>query len=189
MVSAVMQGSRTAARWVRFTWEPDRLPAAPAPLPPRYGVRLGGPREDREAVWKVVADSLALDPSWNETFNEVRPLLRAQTDEAFDASPGHRPEASCLALTHGTRIIGVSVFTSDPEAENHLLTGPCVFMEYRNRGLGTCLLDRTLRELRDAGLSRVHGVTKRGAGAAKFVYPKFAIRSADFELETLLAVS
>ena len=191
MVPAVMRGSRTAACWVRFTWELDRLPATPVPLPPRYGVRLGGSREDdREAVWKVVADSLALDPSWNETFSEVRPLLRAQTDEAFDVvSPGHRPEASCLALTHGTRIIGVSVFTPDPEAENHLLTGPCVFMEYRNRGLGTCLLDRTLRELRDAGRSRVHGVTKRGAGAAQFVYPKFAGRHADFELETLLAVS
>lgn len=183
------KSGRTAARWTRFTWELDRLPAEPAPLPGTYGVRLATGREDRAAVWKVVADSLALDPAWNETFSEVRPLLQVQTDEVFETAHGHHPEASCLALTHGARIIGVSVFTPEAEAGNHLLTGPCVFMEYRNRGLGTCLLDRTLRELRDAGLARAHGVTKCGAGAAKFVYPKFAGHSADFELEALLAVS
>ncbi len=189
MFPAVMRGSRTAARWVRFTWELDRLPPTPVPLPPPYGVRLVAGREDRASVWKVVADSLALDSAWNETFSEVRPMLQVQTDEVFDTGHGHRPEAACLALTHGARIVGVSVFTPEAEAGNHLLTGPCVFMEYRNRGLGTCLLDRTLRELREAGLARAHGVTKRGAGAAKFIYPKFAGRSADFELETLLAVS
>lgn len=184
-----MRGGRTAARWVRFTWELDGLSPAPVPLPSRYAVRLVHEAEERAAVWKVVADSLAMDSTWNETFNEICPLLRAQTDEVFDVGPGQRPEASCLALTHGARIIGVSVFTADPEAENHLLTGPCVFMEYRNRGLGTCLLDHTLRELRESGVSRAHGVTKRAAGAARFVYPKFEGISADFELEALLAVS
>ena len=190
MFRPVIRGVRTAARWVRFTWELDRLPAEPVPLSPRYGVRPVGGREDRAAVWKVIADSLALDPAWNETFEEVRPKLRTQTDEVFEAVHGqHHPEASCLALTHGARIIGVSVFTPESDAENHLLTGPCVFMEYRNRGLGTCLLDRTLRELREAGLTRAYGVTKRGTGAAKFVYPKLAGRTTEFELEAPLAVS
>ena len=189
MFDTVIRGVRTATHWVRFTWELDRLPAEPVPLSPRYGVRPAEDREDRAAVWKVIADSLALDPAWNETFNEVQPMLRTQTDEVFEVLHGHRPETVCLALTHGARIIGVSVFTPESDAENHLLTGPCVFMEYRNRGLGTCLLDRTLRALREAGLSRVHGVTKRGTGAAKFVYPKFAGHLAEFELEALLAVS
>lgn len=180
-------------RWVRFTWELDRLPARPVvTLSARYAVRPAAGREDRAAVWKVIADSLALDSTWNETFSELRPLLRAQTEEAFETTLGghrhHGPGVSCLALTHGTRIVGVSVFTADAEAENHLLTGPCVLGEYRHRGLGTCLLDHTLRELRGAGLARAYGVTKRGVAAAKFVYPKFAGQGADFAWEALLTV-
>ena len=191
MVSVVTQGGRTAKRWVRFTWDLNRLPAELSPLSSPYAVRPAGGREDRAAVWKVIADSLALDPAWNETFSEVRPLLHAHADEVFDAGRGHRrPEvSSCLVLTHGGRIIGVSVFTLDPEADNHLLTGPCVLGEYRNRGLGTCLLDRTLRALRAAGLAHAHGLTKLGAGAARFVYPKFAGRPADLEPEALLLAS
>lgn len=180
--------STKLARWVRFTWELDRLPVEPVPLASRYAVRPAA-RAERDAVWKVVSDSLALDPSWNPTFGELRPLLRAYVDEAFDVQQ-QQFDASCLALTHGARVIGVSVFTTEPDAENHLLSGPCVFIEYRNRGLGTCLLDRTLRELRDAGLTRAHGVTKPGAPAARFVYPKLAGATAQpFELEALLAVS
>ena len=194
MVFAVIRGGRTATRWVRFTWDLNRLPAAPAPLSPPYAVRPVGGREDRAAVWKVIADSLALDPAWNETFSEVRPLLRAHADGVFDAGRGPRraeasPAPGCLALTHGARIVGVSVFVPDPETDNHLLTGPCVLGEYRNRGLGTCLLDRTLRELRAAGLARVHGLTKLGAGAARFVYPKFGGQRADLEPEPLLLAS
>ena len=185
-----MRSSRLA-RWVRFTGELNKLPAEPAPLLPRYGVRPAV-RSEREAVWKVISDSLALDPSWNVTFSELRPLLRGQMEEAFEdshfsASGGAGGGTSCLALTHGARIIGVSVFTTEPEAENHLLSGPCVYSEYRNRGLGTCLLDRTLRELREAGLVRAQAVTKAGAAAARFVYPKFLGAPAPFEFEAMLA--
>ncbi len=61
----------------------------------------------------------------------------------------------------------------DPSAENHLSPGPCVLMEYRNRGLGTALLGESLRQLREAGLSRAAALTKSNAPVAKFLYPKF----------------
>ena len=54
----------------------------------------------------------------------------------------------CLALRHGLRIIGADVLVADPARENHLTPGPCILMEYRNRGFGTALLGESLRQLR-----------------------------------------
>ena len=70
-------------------------------------------------------------------------------------------------------MIGASILIPDAAAGNHLTPGPCVLMEYRNRGLGTTLLEESLRQLRAAGLSRAAGLTKNNAPAAKFLYPKF----------------
>lgn len=177
---------RRLTQWTRFEWDLGKLPGNPAPLPAHYAIRRAT-RDEKQAVWKVVNDSLALDPAWNEAFGELRPHLRMQIDEVFDHKHRHDPEVGgCLALTHGARIVGVSVLNLEPTAENHLFTGPCVFSEYRNRGMGTCLLDRSLRELRDNGITRAYGVTKHSP-ASRFVYPKFAGVSAPYELETLLA--
>ena len=70
-------------------------------------------------------------------------------------------------------MIGASILLPDPTAGNHLAPGPCVLMEYRNRGLGTALLVESLRQLRAAGLSRASGLAKNNAPVAKFLYPKF----------------
>ena len=77
-----------------------------------------------------------------------RPCFDGWLERAFE------PEESgiCLALRHGLRMIGASILIPDPAAGNHLTPGPCVLMEYRNRGLGTALLEESLRQLRDAGL-------------------------------------
>jgi predicted N-acetyltransferase YhbS len=55
-----------------------------------------------------------------------------------------------LVICHGQRIIGASALSTEMDAENHLLSGPCVLMEYRNRGLGTALLYYSLKQLRTA---------------------------------------
>jgi len=81
-------------------------------------------------------------------------------------------EPLCLIVAHGARIIGASALAIEPEAQNHLLTGPCVSMEYRNRGLASALLTQSLLTLRDAGLPIARGVTKQGSPAAQFIYPK-----------------
>jgi GNAT superfamily N-acetyltransferase len=54
-----------------------------------------------------------------------------------------------------------------------ILPGPCVLVEYRNRGFGTGLLKHSLQALREAGVTRAVAVSKENAPVAKFLYPKF----------------
>jgi GNAT superfamily N-acetyltransferase len=94
--------------------------------------------------------------------------LQSWLDRAFVAE-----ENTCLALRHGSRIIGASVLCLDPAAENHFAPGPCILMEYRNRGFGTRLLQTSLQLLRDSGLSRASGLARELSPVAKFLYPKY----------------
>jgi len=120
-------------------------------------------------VQAVVLSSLTLDSDWSPMFGEIRPVIEAALQDVFH----EKNDPLCLILTHGVRIIGASGLSSEHDAQRHLLTGPCVSMEYRNRGLGSALLAQSLRELKNAGLTTVRGVTKRGSAAAQFIYPKF----------------
>src|SRR5690606_14599963 len=103
-----------------------------------------------------------------DTVYSMRDLCEAQIEAAF-----HQQQASCIVLTRGPRIVGASLLSFDPSDANHLLSGPAIMSEFRNRGLGTLLLHSSLWTLREAGLDRVHGVTKQGVPTAKFLYPKF----------------
>ncbi len=78
-----------------------------------------------------------------------------------------------MVVTHGSRIIGASVLTFQRKAESHLLTGPCILVEYRNRGLATALLGESLMVLREAGVRSASGLTQAGSPTAEFLYPKF----------------
>jgi len=75
--------------------------------------------------------------------------------------------------------------TSDPDAPAQLVPGPCILMEYRNRGLGTLLLCSALRPFArcrdDPGLRQ----NPRELPAARFLYPKFGGQSS--LIEPLLA--
>jgi len=62
----------------------------------------------------------------------------------------------------------------DAAAEDQLAPGPCVQMEYRNRGLGTALLAEALRRLQEAGLPRASTIARSNGPVARFLYPKFA---------------
>ena len=88
-----------------------------------------------------------------------------------------------VVLTHGQRIIGASLLNPEIDAENHLLSGPCVLAEYRSRGLGTALLHHSLLLLKTHGLKRVHGVCKEMATTSKFVYPKFGSTVEEYDFE------
>lgn len=154
--------------WTRFAWDLEKLGEPPAfKMPVTCEVRPATRRE-LENVQAVVANSFALDSDWAETYRHIAGRIARDITEAFSsASP------TALVLAHGPRLVGATVYSTEPEAENHLVSGPCVLLEYRNRGFGTDLLARTLKVLREAGLKRAHGVTKRGVPAEKFVYPKF----------------
>jgi len=155
-------------QWVRFTWELDKLPALSDALPAHYFL-TAATRDDEKELRAVIGRSFVQDTSWGDAIHEVNSMLDSWLERAFE------PEKSgiCLALRHGLRMIGAAILLPDPAAANHLAPGPCVLMEYRNRGLGTALLMESLRQLRAAGLSRAAALTKNNAPAAKFLYPKF----------------
>jgi predicted N-acetyltransferase YhbS len=155
-------------QWVRFNWDLDTLPAPGVLLPEHYHFATIGPTEEKE-LRALITRSFAHDSSWGDAIHEVNALVAGWLERAFD------PEKSglCLALQHGTRMIGATILVPDPVAEDHLAPGPCVQMEYRNRGLGTALLWESLRQLREAGLTRAVAVAKSNGPVARYLYPKF----------------
>jgi predicted N-acetyltransferase YhbS len=168
-------------RWRRFTWELNKLPALENPLPEHYHVRPAQ-REEEKAVAHVIITAFSLDSNWSDSVKIFRDRLEADVETAFA-----REGVPAVVICHGQRIIGASALTTEMEAENHLLSGPSVLMEYHNRGLGTSLLYFSLKQLQSAGLSRVHGVNKENVVSCKFIYPKFGSTSSEYDFEPALA--
>lgn len=164
-------------RWRRFTWDLSKLPQQKLPLPAHYNLRIAT-REDARAAHNVISSAFSLDTSWSDTFKTFREALDQQLDAAFvkEGVPG-------LVITHGQRIIAASVLNTDVDAESNLVSGPCVLVEYRNRGLGTALLHASLQQMQSSGLARVHGICKDTAPTSKFVYPKFGATSEIYNFE------
>src|SRR5438477_10538086 len=152
--------------WVRFNWDLERMPPERLELPNHYKI-TPATKEDEKEVRKVLSCSFLLDPAWNPAIGEVMHSLQSWLDRAFIAE-----ENTCLALRHGSRIIGASVLCLDPAAEDNFAPGPCILMEYRNRGFGTRLLQASLQRLRDSGLGRVSGIARELLPVAKFLCPK-----------------
>lgn len=153
--------------WVQFTWDLTALPETLAELPEHYQISAAAPDDEKE-LRRVVTSSFALDPDWNTTMQEVLETVEGWLRDALQESKG-----ACLVLRHGTRIIGASVLSLNEDAPNHLSPGPCVLMEYRNRGFVTHLLARSLAALRDHGLSRAAAIAKENSPVTKFLYTKF----------------
>ena len=129
---------------------------------------------------EVIEKSFALDPGWNAALHMIDAQVKSSIAAAFNSE-----SASWLALHHGGRIVGGTLLMTDPDAPAQLVPGPCILMEYRNRGLGTLLLCSALRHLRDAGMSRVGAKTRENSPAARFLYQKF--RGQSSLIEPLLA--
>jgi GNAT superfamily N-acetyltransferase len=117
---------------------------------------------------QIISRSFVLDATWNPAMQEVMQTIDIWLEAAFAS-----PATIFLTLRHGLRIIGTSVLSPGPILENHLTPGPCVIVEYRNRGFGTRLLEQSLQALREAGISRAFAISKADAPVAKFLYPKF----------------
>jgi len=125
-------------------------------------------REEGEEVLKVILLSLSMDSSWNDSLAAAEQYLRAEVGRIFNAE-----NPLCLVLPKGNRIIAASLLDASPEAESHLISGPCVLMEYRNRGIGSRLLHASLAELGERGIPLASGITRARTVAATHVYPKF----------------
>lgn len=164
-------------RWKRFTWDLTKLPALENTLPPHFIFREAS-REEVKVVSTVVMTSFSLDSAWSDVLKVFRDRLEMQLELAFQ-----RESSPAIVVSHGTRIIGASVLSTEIDADSHLVSGPCVLSEYCNRGLGTALLHQSLRQLRHAGLDRAAAITKENVPACKFVYPKFGSSSTSFDYE------
>ncbi len=167
--------------WVRFTWDLNSLPPTEVNLPPHYKIDPVAKEHEKE-VRNVLSRSFLLDPAWNPAIGEVMHTLQSWLDRIFLVE-----ENTCLALRHGVRIIGASVLCLDADAENHLVPGPCILMEYRNRGLGTRLLEASLKRMRESGLTRATGIARELSPVAKFLYPKYKGIVAPADLRVRLA--
>lgn len=154
--------------WACYSWNLKDFATGCPPVAPSFSIRPATP-EDEEAVRAVVLSSFTLDSAWSPFLREIRPLVETALASIFHEK--HVPH--CLVVAHGARVIGASGMTLEPEAKNHLLTGPCLSMEYHNRGLATTLLAQSLLLLRDAGLSAARGITRKGSVSAQFIYTKF----------------
>jgi len=169
------------SNWIRFTWDLTQLPVFDNALPEHYEI---GPAtlEDEKELRKIISSSFVLDPMWNPELQEVSERIEVWLDRAFGSSA-----SVFLALRHGTRIIGASVLSTEPEADMQLTPGPCISMEYRNRGFGTRLLEQALTRLRDSGLPQAAGVAKENVPVSKFLYPKFNARSEPYTFTPMVA--
>lgn len=156
-------------RWVRFNWDLEKLPAIGNALPEHYHFAPAMPADEVD-VRAVVARSFAHDTAWGDAIHEVEAMLDGWMERAFELESGG---GQCLTLRHGLRIIGATILLPNPAAEYHLAPGPCVLMEYRNRGVGTALLAEALYRLREVGLTRACARAKDNSPVAKFLYPKF----------------
>ena len=167
--------------WVRFTWDFANVPALDLQLPPHYRIELATP-EDEEPLRQVISRCFRLDPVWSPALHETLQMIEGWLGRAL---PSDRH--TCLALRHGARIIGASVLSLDPESENHLSPGPCVSMEYRNRGFGSRLLEHSFHSLKEAGVTRAFAMTRSNTSVARFLYSKFHGVSAPIDRTPLLA--
>ena len=167
--------------WVHFTWDLTTLPQLEVQTPEHYQI-APATKEDEAELRKVVLASFVLDPAWNPAMQEVKYKIDIWLGRAFESTT-----STCLALRHGLRIIGAAVLSIDPNAENHLAPGPCILMEYRNRGFGTQLLESSLGFLREAGLSRAIGMTRENAPVSRFLYTKFHGIATPIEVAPALA--
>lgn len=156
-----------AKSWLRFEWNLAGVPAVQGN--PHAPLAMCPPQAGEEAeVLNVMGKAAALDSSLGDAgrslqiyFTELAPRLWKNKNRQI------------LSIYHGERMIGASVFLPDAEAPYQLLSGPCVLTEYGGRGLGTWLLQETLLQLREAGLSTAAGVCKEFSTLAKYIYPKF----------------
>lgn len=168
--------------WQRFTWDLNKIPKGESDPPSPYILRPAL-AEEEDIVQKVVSTAMSTDSGWGDVQKVLLERVRKHISQAFEKDePGQ-----CLALLHGSRIIGCSVISPDSAADNNLVTGPCILHEYRSRGLGSFLLSASLAALREAGLKTAYGVTRDKTIAARFIYPKFGGQASPWEQDTDVA--
>ena len=168
--------------WKLFTWNLAALSAEPRTLPHGLVMRAAS-KSDEQTIQALVERSFSTDSQWTGSYGRIAESLRERIHEAFRSQPH-----PALVIQHGPRIIASSCFTTDADADNHLYCGPCVLPEYRSRGIGSTLLQESLKTLRSLELHVARAVCKEGTTASKFVYPKFSSVCDSYDTEPFATV-
>lgn len=126
---------------------------------------------------QVISSAFSLNSGFEDVAGFFLNGIKKGCEEAFA-----QDAPSCMVVQHGSRIVGISVVKADPETENQLVTGPVLFHEYRNRGIGSLLLFHSLDLLRDLGQQEAFGIIQDRSTAARFVYPKFGGQASAFPM-------
>jgi hypothetical protein len=168
-------------KWIQFSWDLNSIRDLNPDLPAHYRIAPAG-AEDEKELRKVFSSTFLLDPAWNPAIAETMQTVQPWLDRAF-TSPAITP----IVLRHGVRIIGASVISIDADTDSHLVPGPCLLMEYRNRGFGTALLKASFNVLRDAGITMATAITRANVPVTTFLYPKFNGIVSPVETSSLLA--
>ena len=154
------------ATLIRFRWKLADLKTSEVVMPGPYTLRPAAEQEVEEAM-RVMQASYNLDPEWSGCAKHIDEVVLPGVREAFG------DEATCLFLLHGNRVIAASAYNPEPSDGIHLVSGPCVLTEYRNRGIGGTLLHATLEALRAHGVTEACGQVRPGTPSAKFLCTKF----------------
>lgn len=152
---------------VRFSWDLKQLPPGAGEVSKPFILRTAGEQEADEAL-AIVQASYNLDPEWSGCALHIKGTVLPRVMKALAKEP------TCLFVQHGNRVIAASVFDCEPGPDEvHLISGPCVLTEYRNRGIGGALLGATLDALRARGAAEALGQTRPNSPSAKYLCPKF----------------
>lgn len=166
--------------WICFKWE---LASLDLPLPSIAPLVLRpAEKGEQETVLRVLLTAFAMDTAWGDISRRLEEGMGHYVEQAFD-----RPDPSCIVALHGSRVIGASLLDANPDAGNHLVSGPMILHEYRNRGVGSGLLASSLIFLREKGVKKAHGVTRANSTVSRFVYPKFSSVQSPYNQDPLQA--
>lgn len=164
--------------WVCFQWD---LSSVQCPSPAISPLSIRPARSsDAKTVLKVINTAFELDSAWGDVVRPIQEKMKRHVNSAFE-----NEEPACVVVQHGSRIIGASLLDLDPVADNHLLSGPMILHEYRNRGVGSGLLAASLEHLRSRGVAKALGVTRANSVVARFIYPKFSSAQIPFSGDPL----
>lgn len=151
----------------RFSWNLQAFPGAPEEMFKPFVLRSAGEQETDEAA-AIVQASYNLDPEWSGCALHIKGTVLPGVMKTLAKEP------TCLFIQHGNRVIAASVYDPAPEEGGvHLVSGPCVLVEYRNRGIGGALLAATLDALRNRGVLEAFGATRPKSPSSRYLCPKF----------------
>ncbi|MGF1679652.1 MAG: GNAT family N-acetyltransferase [Candidatus Methylacidiphilales bacterium] len=155
-------------KWIQFKWDLSTLPDDITPPEIKGDLRLAE-KEDREACLNVIRHALMSERAWGGDIDRFEEDLDELFPKAFSADH----EAEIVVWEDGRRIVGLSSLYPNADSPRQLVSGVCIFEEYRCRGGGKALLLRSLQRLKARGLSTASVITRQNITAAKFLYPKW----------------